>query len=183
MARAQARAAGTRPLAGLACAPSAAHWLRRDVQKSAPGMPTTAAGLTQPRFLPDGCCRVMRASTGAHTQFSGQIYLGCTCSGRHPNGAVPRSFVGSIATSSARWSASAPRSTSCAGGRTETVTTLEQPVLDPSNSRCWIRADTRPLSRPLTCGNCHVVHDLHHLRGHVRNSEDDHRPGGHGPRC
>ena len=132
--RAPARAVGTRPLAGLACAPSAAHRLRRDVQKSAPAMPTTAAGLTQPRFLPDGCRRVMRASTGAYTQFSGQIYLGCTCSGRHPNGAVPRSFVRSMAISPARRSASAPRSTLGAGpggNRHDPRTAGAGPVLIP----------------------------------------------------
>src|SRR5690242_14549763 len=36
----------------------------------------------------------------------------------------------------------------------------------PLNSACWtIRADTTALHRPLTCGNCPVIQDLHDLRG------------------
>lgn len=39
----------------------------------------------------------------------------------------------------------------------------------PSNSACWIRADITAPHRPLTCGNCPVVQDLHDLRGNQPN--------------
>lgn len=42
--------------------PPAAHWLRRDEQKSAPGMPITAEALTQPGFLPGGSCRTVQGT-------------------------------------------------------------------------------------------------------------------------
>ena len=50
----------------------------------------------------------------------------------------------------------------------------------PSNSACWIRADTTAPHRPLNCGNCPVVQDLHDLRGHVGDPADDHRLVGDG---
>jgi hypothetical protein len=39
----------------------------------------------------------------------------------------------------------------------------------PSNSACWIRADTTAPHRPLNCGNCPVVQDLYDLRGNQPN--------------
>lgn len=44
---------------------------------------------------------------------------------------------------------------------------------------CCIRADTTVAQRPLACGNCSKLRDLHHFRGHVGDSADDHRAGGH----
>jgi hypothetical protein len=45
-----------------------------------------------------------------------------------------------------------------------------------SNRRCWIRADTTGPDRPLTCGNCPLVHDHPDLRGHQPDPAHGHGP-------
>src|SRR5271166_616260 len=57
--------------------------------------------------------------------------------------------------------------------RRSTVPSWPRP--DRARKRTRGVRETTATSRPLTCGNCPIVQDLHHLRGRQRDPAGDHR--------